>query len=195
MLNANRLAVNNSFFLLTPFTPLARSAARQLSELSDHQVVDDTPMISILSPKMEKNASLGLQALSMLNIRWIYLYFAFWVLINAIMMVTMLTSYRRDNSFIKMVALLLHQPIPKKMFFSNKSSNFLANFMVLSLFIHIFISNTFLEMVKFKSFSFVESLDELSLYPKLEVFMFNNEITKIFFEQIHGNQVPSPFYK
>lgn len=188
------MAENTSFVILCPYAPYHKNLSMLSNAIRNSRTLGDTSMVSILSSKMELDTNFGLRALSMFNIEFVYLYLMYFVVISAIIVVG--KWYDRVGALHQMSCALLHQSVSsKRCTFKNGCALLVGNFVLLSLLVHIFIANIFLDMVTFTPISYITTMEDLIKYPHLKVAIYRGDPSEdLFCDPIKQKQLYDVFH-
>ena len=160
--------------MLHPIVPsiLNETASRQI-RLS--RTLGDIPMISILSAKRE--ITFDLHALDSFNDPFIYLCVLSFVVVTLIALFTFVViGHRRQGQGLNIVPSLIRSILRQPTILLNRQKKiriFVVNFLLLTIFFHIFISYKLLTFFAFKfPVDKIDSIAELADKPGLKVYVF-----------------------
>lgn len=113
------------------------------------QVIGDIPLMTLLSSKRESTSAFSqYYALTVLNKSAIHVYLVIWIFINIFVLFTAAKISHKEWLFSNLLRCVLHQST-NRIQSSFKTSLIYLQFLILSTYIHVLISNQFLEMASF----------------------------------------------
>lgn len=158
--------------MLTPVQPVHIENYKVRQQIRFTRAFGDMPMVSILSCKYD--LSLSLNAFSIFNLPFVHFYFCFMLFILLILFVI----NRSYADLISTIRISLHQAM-NNINSNRKTYPILINFLMLTLFFHIFFSSELLNFFTLDNVEFkINSLSELISQSDLKIIIFEGEVAE-----------------